>query len=189
MLAAYERRLVLFYLSNTASRLHYRSEGARKLVQWLGENEEELELQHPLTRRVENTEERVGQRGSSVSVGFGRSHVRTSPILVGTANVQLDCTQNARERMNMKRGTTIPLAHRKVGSGSFTVEESDHAARVARIITLAERTFGDQDKARRWPHKNLVSLDDRRPIDLTRTAAGTRLVEVVLVKIAWGAAA
>lgn len=89
----------------------------------------------------------------------------------------------------MKRGTTIPLAHRKVRSGSFTVEESDHAASVARIITLAERTFGDQDKARRWLHKNLLSLDGRRPIDLTRTVAGIRLVEDVLAKIAWGAAA
>ena len=68
----------------------------------------------------------------------------------------------------------------------YKVEESD---RVARIIALAERTFGDQDKARRWLDKNLLSLDDRRPIDLTRTAAGARLVEDVLAKIAWGAAA
>ena len=72
---------------------------------------------------------------------------------------------------------------------SQPVGGSDHAARVARIITLAERTFGDQDKARRWLQKNLLSLDDRRPIDLTRTVAGIRLVEDVLAKIAWGATA
>ena len=68
MLAAYERRLVLFYLSNTASRLHCRSEGARKLVQWLGENEEELELQHPLTRRGKSAEEQAGQRGHDQTI-------------------------------------------------------------------------------------------------------------------------
>lgn len=81
------------------------------------------------------------------------------------------------------------LSHRKAGSGRLTVEESDRAARVARVIALAERTFGNQDKARHWLHKNLVSLDGRSPIDLTQTAAGTRLVEDVLAKIAWGAAA
>ncbi len=74
MLAAYERRLVLFYLSNTASRLHCRSEGARKLVQWLGENEEELELQHPLTRRGKSAEEQAGQRGHARKMrGRGRA--------------------------------------------------------------------------------------------------------------------
>ena len=71
----------------------------------------------------------------------------------------------------------------------MTIEESDRAARVARVIALAERTFGNQDKARRWLHQNLVALDDRRPIDLTQTAAGARIVEDVLAKIAWGAAA
>ena len=81
------------------------------------------------------------------------------------------------------------LSHRKAQSGRLTVEESDRAARVARIIALAEKTFGNQDKARRWLHQNLVALDDRRPIDLTQTAAGARIVEDVLAKIAWGAAA
>ena len=81
------------------------------------------------------------------------------------------------------------LSHRKAGSGRLTVEESDRAARVARVIALAESTFANQDKAHRWLHKNLVSLDDRRPIDLIQTTAGARLVEDILAKIAWGAAA
>ena len=71
----------------------------------------------------------------------------------------------------------------------MTVEESDRAVRVARVIALAERTFANQDKAHRWLHKNLVALDDRRPIDMIQTTAGTRLVEDMLAKIAWGAAA
>ena len=81
------------------------------------------------------------------------------------------------------------LSHRKAGNGRLTVEESDRAARVARIMALAERTFANREKADRWLHKNLVSLDDRRPIDLIQTTAGARLVEDILAKIAWGAAA
>ena len=81
------------------------------------------------------------------------------------------------------------LSHRKAGNGKLTAEESDRAARVARVVALAERTFANGEKAHRWLHKNLASLDDRRPIDLVRTASGTRLVEDILAKIAWGAAA
>ena len=81
------------------------------------------------------------------------------------------------------------LSHRKAGNGRLTVEESDRAARVARVIALAERTFANRAKADIWLHKNLVLLDDRRPIDLIQTTSGTRLVEDILAKIAWGAAA
>lgn len=61
MLTAYERRIVLFYLSNAASRLHCRTDGARRLVQWLGEHEDQLELQHRLTRRGDTPGEQAGQ--------------------------------------------------------------------------------------------------------------------------------
>ena len=81
------------------------------------------------------------------------------------------------------------LSHRRTGNGRLTVEESDRVARVDRVIVLAERTFANREKARLWLHKNLPSLDDRRPMDLIRTAAGTRIIEDILAKIAWGAAA
>lgn len=81
------------------------------------------------------------------------------------------------------------LSHRKEKRQKLTVEESDRAARVARVMALAENAFANQDKANRWLHKNLNSLDGRRPIDLVRTAAGARIVEDILARIAWGAAA
>jgi putative toxin-antitoxin system antitoxin component (TIGR02293 family) len=81
------------------------------------------------------------------------------------------------------------LSHRREKRQKLTVEESDRAARVARILALADKTFVNKDKAGRWLHKDLSSLDGRRPIDLVRTAAGARIVEDVLTRIAWGAAA
>lgn len=71
----------------------------------------------------------------------------------------------------------------------MTTEESDRAARVARVVALAERTFANRGKADIWLHKSLVLLNGRRPIDLIQTISGTRLVEEILAKIAWGAAA
>ena len=67
------------------------------------------------------------------------------------------------------------------------MEESDRAARVARTVALAERTFANREKARRWLHRKLRALEERRPIDLARTHAGALLMEDALVRIAWGA--
>ena len=47
MPTAYERRLVLFYLSNVASRLRVRDEGPTHLVSWLREHEEQLGIRYP----------------------------------------------------------------------------------------------------------------------------------------------
>lgn len=61
--------------------------------------------------------------------------------------------------------------------------------RVAPIVALAEKTFANRDKADAWLRKELSVLDGRRPIDLIRTHDGARIVEDLLTRIAWGAAA
>ena len=48
MLSAYERRLVFFYLSNAASRLHRRTEAAKRLAEWVSEHESQLMCQSSL---------------------------------------------------------------------------------------------------------------------------------------------
>ena len=69
------------------------------------------------------------------------------------------------------------------------MDDSECAARVARGLALAERTFGNRDKAHRWLHRSLASLGGQTPMDLIRTRAGARVVESLLASIAWGAAA
>ncbi|MCY4213294.1 MAG: DUF2384 domain-containing protein [Gammaproteobacteria bacterium] len=79
------------------------------------------------------------------------------------------------------------LSHRRAKGERLTVDESDRAARLARTMALADRTFANSDKASRWLHKELRVLGGRRPIDLIRTQVGARIVEDVLRRIAWGA--
>lgn len=81
------------------------------------------------------------------------------------------------------------LSHRRANRDRLTVEESDRAARVARVFALAEKTFANRDKADRWLHKSLNSLGDRTPMELIRTDAGARIVENLMARISWGAPA
>ena len=81
------------------------------------------------------------------------------------------------------------LSHRRANRHRLTVEESDRAARVARAMALAGRTFANEDKAHRWLHKNLNALGGRTPMDCIRTDAGARIVENLLMRIHWGAPA
>ena len=49
MLSAYERHLILFYLSNAFSRLRSRDEEAKNLLRWLRKHEDQLEIPYPHT--------------------------------------------------------------------------------------------------------------------------------------------
>jgi putative toxin-antitoxin system antitoxin component (TIGR02293 family) len=79
--------------------------------------------------------------------------------------------------------------HRADKKQPLTVDESDRAVRLLRIQTLAEDTFESSDKANRWLRRPLTELDGETPLVVAQTEAGARVIETILGKIAWGAAA
>jgi putative toxin-antitoxin system antitoxin component (TIGR02293 family) len=79
--------------------------------------------------------------------------------------------------------------HREKKKERLTVEESDRLVRMARVQALAEDVFGDPTHANRWLRESLGELSGTAPLDWARTEAGARLVEEILAKIDWGAAA
>ncbi len=79
--------------------------------------------------------------------------------------------------------------HRTERHQPLTVEESDRAVRLLRIQSLAEATFDDTEQAARWLRHGLGELGGATPLNVSQTEAGARLIETVLGKIAWGAAA
>ena len=79
--------------------------------------------------------------------------------------------------------------HRAERNQPLTVEESDRAVRLLRIQTLAEETFGDKGKAGVWLRRGLAELNGESPLDIAETEAGGRLIETILAKLSWGAAA
>ena len=81
------------------------------------------------------------------------------------------------------------LRHRKAKRQPLTVEESDRIVRLTRIQALTEDVFGDAQKANRWLRENPTILDGKPPLEIARTESGARVVEQMLAKIDWGAAA
>ncbi|MER9313783.1 DUF2384 domain-containing protein [Mesorhizobium australicum] len=79
--------------------------------------------------------------------------------------------------------------HRAEKNQPLTIDESDRAVRLLRIQSLAEETFGDAGKANRWLRKELAELSRETPLAVAQTEAGARVIETILGKIAWGAAA
>ncbi len=72
---------------------------------------------------------------------------------------------------------------------SFLGTEIASAADSARVQALAEDVFGDAVRANRWLRKPLGEPSGTVPLEWARTEAGARLVEQLLAKIDWGAAA
>ena len=129
------------------------------------------------------------------------------PVLGRIVRSQADLALAVRERLPLvalkglaKAGLTeqeierfvIPQRtrrHRADKKQPLTIEESDRAVRLLRIQTVAEETFGGSEKANSWLRRSLAELNGATPLDVAQTEAGVRVIETILAKIAWGAAA
>ena len=140
---------------------------------------------------VEEVVRRLG--GSSVlgravrSQGELASAVRDRlPLAILHALAKAGLSEGEIERLVIPARTR---RHRAEKKQPLTVEESDRAVRLMRIMTLAEETFGEPAKAGVWLRRPLLELRDESPLSIAETEAGGRVIETLLAKIAWGAAA
>jgi putative toxin-antitoxin system antitoxin component (TIGR02293 family) len=77
------------------------------------------------------------------------------------------------------------LARRKESGENLTVAESDRVMRIRHISDMAERIFGDHEKAHRWLRKRSRVLKEV-PVVLLQSETGARLVEEELYRIDYG---
>ena len=75
------------------------------------------------------------------------------------------------------------LSHRRDRGQPLSIDESDRAVRVVRIIEQATSAFADKDKAMRWLRKPKRQFDGRAPMDMLLTETGGRLVEEMLIQV------
>jgi len=78
------------------------------------------------------------------------------------------------------------LTRRLSRESLLTVDESDRAARMARIIALTTEILGANEKASSWLRTPNRALGGKLPIDEIGTDPGYRSVEEVLYAIAYG---
>jgi putative toxin-antitoxin system antitoxin component (TIGR02293 family) len=81
------------------------------------------------------------------------------------------------------------LQHRRARKEKLTREESDRAVRLARLVALTERVFGDAKAGMDWLRAPKMRDGGRAPIKLMATETGARLVEEMLHQIDQGLAA
>ena len=81
------------------------------------------------------------------------------------------------------------LARRIEKSEPLTVAENDSAFRIVRVVQLAERVFGNRDKAHRWLRKPSRALEGVVPLDLLESESGAYIVEQSLHQLDHGIAA
>jgi putative toxin-antitoxin system antitoxin component (TIGR02293 family) len=111
---------------------------------------------------------------------------RRLPLATLKGLAQAGMTEHEIERFVIPQRTR---RHRAEKNQPLTIDESDRAVRLVRIQSLAEETFGDASKANRWLRKELAELGGETPLTVAKTEAGGRVIETILGKIAWGAAA
>lgn len=73
------------------------------------------------------------------------------------------------------------------GSARMTyLEQIESAPKLVKILSKATEVFGDRQTAENWMVTPAIGLDQRRPVDLLATPAGTKLVEYLLIRMDYG---
>jgi putative toxin-antitoxin system antitoxin component (TIGR02293 family) len=75
------------------------------------------------------------------------------------------------------------LKHRRSKRQALSLEESERAVRVSRILATAQVTLGDDKVALDWLRKPKRRFDGRTPMQMLSTETGGRLVEQMLLQI------
>jgi putative toxin-antitoxin system antitoxin component (TIGR02293 family) len=75
------------------------------------------------------------------------------------------------------------LAHRRANAERLTIEESDRAVRLARVVAQTESVFGNKNKAMAWLRQPMKRFEGNTPIEMLASDVGSRLVEEALIQI------
>jgi putative toxin-antitoxin system antitoxin component (TIGR02293 family) len=75
------------------------------------------------------------------------------------------------------------IAHRRANEERLTIDESDRAVRLARVVAQTESVFGNKDKAMAWLRQPMKRFEGNTPIEMLASDVGSRMVEEALVQI------
>jgi putative toxin-antitoxin system antitoxin component (TIGR02293 family) len=84
-------------------------------------------------------------------------------------------------------GVSLRAAKQRSSSPTSRLNQKQSAQlwRFAKVLCRAKDLLGGQEQAEHWLCSPAMALDQRVPIDLLRTGAGSELVEDLLSRLAW----
>ncbi len=85
-------------------------------------------------------------------------------------------------------GISLKTIHRlrKDPGRHLSSQASDRLYRLARLYQLANDVLENPESAREWLRSPQIGLDNRIPLDLMTSEAGSREVEALLMRIEYG---
>lgn len=78
------------------------------------------------------------------------------------------------------------LKHRRARKEAFSTDESDRLARIARMVRLAARVYGNAEEARAWLTTPGPRFKGKTPLAVLRTGAGEQAVQEFLIQLEEG---
>lgn len=81
---------------------------------------------------------------------------------------------------------TVQRLKKRLATDRLGTDQSDRAWQLAEVLARATDVFGTREDAERWLEAPAIGLDQRRPIDLLGTSAGTEAVKTYLERIDHG---
>lgn len=98
----------------------------------------------------------------------------------------------AAERIAENRAQANAIIHQFIPESTYkrrrrlSVAESERSERLARVIALAEHTWGDQESAHSWLRTSNAHLGGRAPLEAASSELGARQVEEILYRAIHG---
>jgi putative toxin-antitoxin system antitoxin component (TIGR02293 family) len=124
-----------------------------------------------------------------LSALFGRQPTELQMAVVaehGLPLTSIEVLRNEGLTFGEVHGLVVPartLKHRKEKKQPLSLEETDRTLRIAKILALAERVFGNHEKSLRWLRRKNDRLEERTPLEMLRSEAGGDLVRQMLYQI------
>ena len=115
------------------------------------------------------------------------------PVQAVKAGLSVEHFDQIREILQVPIGTLLRILdisestlNRRRRHGHFNKSESEHLARIARIVDHGIETTGSVENARRWLTSPKVALEGETPLEYMETEQGALEVDRLLTRIDYG---
>lgn len=81
---------------------------------------------------------------------------------------------------------SVKTIERKTPRAKLDKRLSSHVIEIARVLEHASEVFEDEEKIKRWLHKENRALNNKKPVDMLDTLSGINMVDDILGRIEEG---